>query len=76
MTQPARPFFAHPAYRAVSGAFGLVLLGCAGWVWLRASTPGWGTLLGGALLVLVAGNHLWSAMAAREPWLSKIGPLP
>ncbi len=76
MTQTPRPFFTHPVYRAVSGTFGLVLLGCAGWVWLQAPTTGWGTLLGGALLVLLAGNHLWSAVAAREPWLSKIGPLP
>ena len=76
MPLPQRPFFAHPAYRTVSGLFGLVLLGCAGWVLLEASLPPLGRLGGGLFLLALASNHLWCAWARREPWLSKIGPLP
>lgn len=72
-----RPFFAHPLYRTASALFGLVLAGVAGWIAIGGNTAHPAIQLGAVILFLgLGGNLMWAAWKAREPWVSKIGPLP
>ena len=72
-----RAFFAHPLYRAASALFGLILVGGAGWIVVGGNAAHPAIQLGAvALLFGFGGNLVWAAWNAREPWVSKIGPLP
>ena len=72
-----RPFFVHPLYRAASALFGSLLIGLAGWIALDGNSAHLAIQLGAVALFLgLGGNLVWAAWNAREPWVSKIGPLP
>lgn len=68
--------YARPGYRLVSAAFGVMLVG-AGFYVLLSTAPEMALEMIGAIgLALLGANHLLSAYAGTEPWLSRIGPLP
>ena len=70
------PFYAHPIYRCLSGAFGCFLLFVGVYVFLFAETSIAIRWAASAVFLLLGGNTVSSALKAREPWISKIGPLP
>lgn len=70
------PVYAKSGYRLVSSVFGALLVGGGVYVLLTASPMTAPELIGGCALAILGANHLLSARVGREPWLSKIGPLP
>jgi hypothetical protein len=63
-------------YRVLTGALGIALVGGGLYgVSIAGLQSAWAMLIAAALVVLGA-NMVWSAWAARESWLSRIGPLP
>jgi len=75
-TSSRQPFHARKPYRLFAAAFGLLLVGVGCYALFFAETAMLVRIAGGAALVLVGGNMVWSACKARESWLSKVGPLP
>ncbi len=78
MTDRERPpFHAKRGYRLFSGVFGAFLLGVGVYALALGFAPMSALhLVGGIGLVLVGGNMVVSAYAAKESWLSRLGPLP
>ena len=70
------PFYARPIYRCLSGAFGGFLLFSGVYIFLFAETTFAIRCAATAVFLLLGGNAVSSAWQAREPWISKIGPLP
>lgn len=70
------PFYARPVYRWLSGAFGCFLLFAAAYIFMFAETSTAMRWAVSAVFLLLGGNTVSSALKAREPWISKIGPLP
>lgn len=70
------PYYAKHPYRLLSGAFGTLLIGVGLYALLFAGPLTTLHLVVGPGLVLLGGNLLASAYAAKESWLSGIGPLP
>jgi hypothetical protein len=70
------PFYATPIYRVLSGAFGAVLSSAGVYALLFAGPLTPLSLVGGIGLVVFGLNMVASACAAKESWLSRIGPLP
>lgn len=70
------PFYAGKVYRLLTAAFGVLLLGVGVYALFFADTSPVFRFAGGSALVLVGYNMLSSACKAKEPWLSKLGPLP
>ncbi len=75
MTLPQ--FYAGRSYRLLSGAFGAFLAGVGVYALFFAGEP-WDALrLAVSLGLMVLGaNMVLSAYAAKESWLSRLGPLP
>lgn len=71
-----KPFYAGRTYRLITAAFGLLLIGVGCYALFLADTAGVIRFAGGTAFVAVGGNMVWSAVAARESWLSRLGPLP
>ncbi|TXL68912.1 hypothetical protein [Zeimonas arvi] len=71
-----KPFHARRTYRLITAALGLLLCGVGACVLILADTAGVVRLAGGAAFVTVGGNMVWSAVTAKESWLSRLGPLP
>jgi hypothetical protein len=68
------PYFARPVYRAISAAFGVLLLGSGTYVLLTSSD---GVQVGAAVLLLaLGGNLLFAAWRPAQSWLGRLGPLP
>lgn len=72
----SKPFYTTHGYRLVSSVFGTLLVGGGVYVLLTASPMTESELIGGTALAILGANHLLSACAGKEPWLSKFGPLP
>ena len=70
------PFYARPIYRWLSGAFGVFLLFSGIYIFLFAETTFAIRCAATAVFLLLGGNAVSSAWQAKEPWISKIGPLP
>lgn len=70
------PYYARRPYRLLSGIFGTFLIGAGVYVLLFAGPLTTLHLVVGPGLVLLGGNLSASAFAAKESWLSRIGPLP
>lgn len=70
------PFYAGPIYRWLSGAFGCFLLFVGVYVFLFAETSTALRWAASAVFLLLGGNTVSSTLKAKEPWISKIGPLP
>ena len=70
------PFYAKRTYRLLSGAFGAFLIGVGLYALLFAGPLTALRLAVGIGLVLFGGNMAASAYAAKESWLSRIGPFP
>ena len=70
------PFYARPMYRCLSGAFGGFLLFSGVYIFLFAETSFAIRCAASAVFLLLGGNTVSSAWKAKEPWISKIGPLP
>ena len=70
------PFYARPIYRWLSGAFGCFLLFSGVYIFLFAETSFAIRCAASAVFSLLGGNTVSSAWQAKEPWISKIGPLP
>ncbi len=64
------------AYRCVTAALGLVLLGCGIYLSAAHPQPDWMVTGAGLLLTLLGANALYAAIAARPAWVARIGPLP
>ena len=56
--------------------FGLFLTGVGLYAIFFADTATAVRFAGGSVLVLAGGNMVYSACKAKQPWLSKLGPLP
>lgn len=76
MRREGKPFYAGRTYRLITAAFGLLLIGVGCYALFLADTAGVIRFAGGTAFVAVGGNMVWSAVAARESWLSRLGPLP
>lgn len=76
MRREGKPFYAGRTYRLITAALGLLLVGLGGYALLLAEAAGMLRFVAGAALVLVGGNMVWSAYRVKEPWLSRLGPLP
>ncbi|CAG0933955.1 MAG: hypothetical protein EFKGCFLK_00677 [Rhodocyclaceae bacterium] len=72
----AAPFYAKPIYRLLTGIFGACLVFTGLYVMLLTSPPAVLHLAAGIALFAFGANMVFSALAAKESWLSKIGPLP
>ena len=70
------PYYVKPAYRLLSGLFGVFLMGVGGYALLFADPLTALHFALGAGMVLFGSNMLLSACTAKESWLSGIGPLP
>lgn len=70
------PYYAALPYRLATGIFGLVLIGGGLYATFFAGPLDALRLVPGIALVLFGQNMVTSACAARESWLSRIGPLP
>jgi hypothetical protein len=68
------PYFARRAYRAISAAFGVLLLGIACYLFLTSSDGL--QMAAAALLLVVGGNLLFAAWRGTESWVARLGPLP
>jgi hypothetical protein len=77
MKQPGeRPrYYQTLPYRLLTGTLGIALLG-GGLYGITAGPLSAVRILVAAALVVLGVNMVWSAWAARESWLSRIGPLP
>mgnify|MGYP001229670524 CR=1 FL=1 len=70
------PFYARRTYRLLSGSFGAFLVG-VGLYALFFEGPLTALRLAASVgLVMFGGNMAASAYAAKQSWLSRIGPLP
>lgn len=76
MRRGGKPFYAGRTYRLITAAFGLLLIGVGCYALFLADTAGVIRFAGGTAFVAVGGNMVWSAVTARESWLSRLGPLP
>ena len=76
MRREGKPFYAGRTYRLITAVFGLLLIGVGCYALFLADTAGVIRFAGGTAFVAVGGNMVWSAVAARESWLSRLGPLP
>ena len=65
-----------PIERILVGAFGAFLLGLGIFVLRHGDISLIWRCLAGALLAALGGNAVYSAIASKRPWISKIGPLP
>ncbi len=72
----SKPFYAKHLYRWLSGTSGAFLIGVGLYALILAGPLTLLSVVGGLGLILVGGNMVASAYAARESWLSKLGPLP
>lgn len=70
------PFYARQTYRWLAGAFGGFLLFGGVYIFLFAETAFATRCAASAVFLLLGGNAVASAWKAKEPWISKIGPLP
>ncbi|MBX7061548.1 MAG: hypothetical protein K1X52_07800 [Pyrinomonadaceae bacterium] len=69
-------YYSRRTYRIISGVFGAFL--CAVGIavlYFAYLDGGYGWIVGPAVAVL-GFNLVWSALLGREPWFSRIGPLP
>lgn len=73
---PARPYYTRRGYRIASALLGAGLIVAAVVLLASAAPMTWLQLLTAGVLALLGGNLVISARAAREPWLSRLGPLP
>jgi hypothetical protein len=71
-----KPFYAGRTYRLITAVLGLILVGAGCYALFLADAAGVIRFAGGTAFVAVGGNMVWSAVAARESWLSRLGPLP
>jgi len=72
----SQPFYARRMHRLLTAGFGLFLTGVGLYAIFFADTATAVRFAGGSVLVLAGGNMVYSACKAKQPWLSKLGPLP
>jgi len=70
------PFYARRTYRLFSGLFGAFLVAVGLYALIFATSFSALRVVVGAALVVLGANMARSAYAAKESWLSRIGPLP
>jgi hypothetical protein len=62
--------------RIAAGLFGALLLGVGVYALaFSEASPAW-RYLGGSLIAVLGANAVYGALSGKEPWISKIGPLP
>ncbi len=74
--RPQQPFHSRTGYRVLSGCFGVFL--CTVGAYMLLVTPAADLLkwFAASALLILGGNMTYSAINAKESWLSKLGPLP
>lgn len=74
--KPHTPYYAKSVFRLLSGAFGLFLFLIG--LYSLCHTSEWSItiVLPCLFMVFLGGDAVLSAIQAKEPWLSTIGPLP
>jgi len=71
-----QPFYTARPYRIISAVLGLLIAAVGLYALLLTSNSTWLQWLVAVLIILLGSNMLLSALAGRESWLSKLGPLP
>lgn len=73
---PEEKFYQGPIYRLLTALFGVFLCGCGIFVFLQHDLTLLIRIGAGLVLFLLGASAIWSAYQSKEPWMSKLGPLP
>jgi uncharacterized membrane protein HdeD (DUF308 family) len=63
-------------HRLFTGVLGVLIVGSGVYAMRFVSSSGMFQFVGAAVLIVLGVNMVFSALRARESWMSKIGPLP
>jgi uncharacterized membrane protein HdeD (DUF308 family) len=70
------PYYRRLGHRLLTAALGVSLCALGVYVWMFGSVSLFWRIVAGVVLVSVGINAVASSRAARESWLSRVGPLP